>query len=183
MRTLALLFALFAVLLFAFPDESAAADGRRAREGVQAGEVLPLDRLLPRIRQQQPGQLSDVQGPFAGPRGAHYRVKWLTPDGRVIWLDTDARTGQVLGVRGDSRSGNRPRRNDAPRESRRGNDRDDGDGQTRNFRNRDRGEYDGGDRGGGRDYRRGRNDGDRGGARNGDRGGFRGRGGGRRDEP
>jgi hypothetical protein len=52
-----------------------------------------------------------VQGPNMGPQGEpHYRLKWLTPDGRVLWLDTDARTGRVLGVEGDDRRPARPAR-------------------------------------------------------------------------
>ncbi|MBV8800871.1 MAG: hypothetical protein JO208_13820 [Alphaproteobacteria bacterium] len=63
------------------------------------GEAVPLDRILPHIRSAHPGTFSDVDGPFADPAGRlHYRIKWLTPDGRVIWLDTDARTGHLLGV-------------------------------------------------------------------------------------
>ncbi len=62
-------------------------------------EAMPLERVLPHIRSAHPGTFSDVDGPFADPGGRlHYRIKWLTPDGRVIWLDTDARTGRVLGV-------------------------------------------------------------------------------------
>ena len=26
----------------------------------------------------------------------HYHLKWMTPDGRVIWFDADARNGRVL---------------------------------------------------------------------------------------
>ena len=26
-----------------------------------------------------------------------YRLKWMTPDGRIVWFDADARTGRVLG--------------------------------------------------------------------------------------
>jgi hypothetical protein len=62
------------------------------RDGVQ-----PLDRLLPGIRRAHPGDFYDAEGPTYGPRGdPHYHLKWLTPDGRVIWYDTDARNGRVL---------------------------------------------------------------------------------------
>jgi hypothetical protein len=62
-------------------------------------EAVPLERILPHIRSAHPGTFSDVDGPFFEPNGrSHYRIKWLTPDGRVIWFDTDARTGRVLGV-------------------------------------------------------------------------------------
>lgn len=77
----------------------------RARQGVQSGEMRSLDEILNGIRRQRPGNLADVQGPNPSPAGEpQYRLKWVTPDGRVLWLDTDARTGRVLGVEGDDRA-------------------------------------------------------------------------------
>lgn len=65
---------------------------REGRDGVQ-----PLDRLLPGIRRNHPGDFYDAEGPTYGPSGdPHYHLKWMTPDGRVIWYDTDARSGRVL---------------------------------------------------------------------------------------
>jgi hypothetical protein len=84
------IFALLAMLAAGTPP--AEAQWRGDRGGVQS-----LDRILDSIRRSRPGQLSDVQGPFGGV----YRIKWLTPDGRVLWLETDAYTGQVIGVEGD----------------------------------------------------------------------------------
>jgi hypothetical protein len=64
----------------------------------RAQGVLPLDRILPEIRRSHPGHFYDADGPSAGPDGSqHYHLKWMTPDGRIEWLDTDARTGRVLG--------------------------------------------------------------------------------------
>jgi hypothetical protein len=61
--------------------------------------VLPLDRILPGIRQAYPGEFYDADGPTPGPDGQeHYHLKWMTPDGRIVWLDADARTGRVLGA-------------------------------------------------------------------------------------
>jgi hypothetical protein len=61
--------------------------------------VLPLDRILPGIRRDHPGQFFDADGPTPGPGGSmHYHLKWMTPDGRIEWLDADARTGRVLGA-------------------------------------------------------------------------------------
>ncbi|HEX4635395.1 MAG TPA: hypothetical protein VH189_04385 [Rhizomicrobium sp.] len=61
------------------------------------GGVQPLDRLLPGIRREHPGDFYDAEGPTYGPSGdPHYHLKWMTPDGRVIWYDTDARSGRVL---------------------------------------------------------------------------------------
>jgi hypothetical protein len=60
--------------------------------------VLPLDRILPGVRREYPGDFYDADGPTPGPDGGeHYHLKWMTPDGRIMWLDTDARTGRVLG--------------------------------------------------------------------------------------
>ena len=73
--------------------EPALAQPRRDAQGVQ-----PLDRLLPEIRRTHPGQIYDADGPSPAPDGSpHYHLKWMTPDGRIEWLDTDARTGRVMG--------------------------------------------------------------------------------------
>jgi hypothetical protein len=65
---------------------------RDPRDGVQ-----PLDRLLPGIRRSHPGDFYDADGPTIGPDGdPHYHLKWMTPDGRIIWYDANARNGRVL---------------------------------------------------------------------------------------
>lgn len=64
----------------------------------RAPGVQPLDRILSEVRRTHPGQFYDADGPTPGPGGSeHYHLKWMTPDGRIEWLDTDARTGRVLG--------------------------------------------------------------------------------------
>src|SRR5471030_3074879 len=81
---------ILALLLSLLPLAPAMA--QPGRDGVQ-----PLDRLLPGIRRDHPGNFYDAEGPTYGPSGdPHYHLKWLTPDGRVIWYDTDARSGRVL---------------------------------------------------------------------------------------
>ena len=95
------LFLVFLALLVLTPAGAALAKpyggpnrdgGREARDGVQ-----PLDRLLPGIRRAHPGDFYDADGPTYGPSGdAHYHLKWMTPDGRIIWFDADARNGRVL---------------------------------------------------------------------------------------
>ena len=73
---------------------------------VGAQERPSLDRILPQIRQHHPGKFYDAEGPFRGPDGLpRYRLKWMTPGGRVIWFDADARTGRVLGPDVEMRSG------------------------------------------------------------------------------
>lgn len=80
---------LFLFLALAFP---AVAAERQAEHGPS------LDRILPEIRRQTPGTFYDAQGPFIGPDGqARYRIKWMMPDGRIVWFDADARSGRLLG--------------------------------------------------------------------------------------
>lgn len=87
--------AVTALLLVVAP---AAAQGRFVHP-YGAGAPVPLDRILPHIRSTHPGSFSDIDGPFVDGAGRlHYRIKWLTPEGRVVWLDADARTGRILGV-------------------------------------------------------------------------------------
>jgi hypothetical protein len=62
-------------------------------------DVQPLDRILPAVRNGRAGRFFDAEGPFPDADGGyHYRIKWLTPQGRVIWLDADARSGRILGT-------------------------------------------------------------------------------------
>jgi hypothetical protein len=87
----------------------AAAQRDHMRERIRNGEIRPLDRILPDIRRSHPGTFYDAEGPVEGPNGDYrYRLKWMTPEGRIIWLDTDARTGRVLGVEGVRRRALQP---------------------------------------------------------------------------
>jgi len=53
-----------------------------------------LDRILPDIRAHHPGRLSDAQ-PWTDESGrTRYRIKWMTPEGRILYFDADARTGR-----------------------------------------------------------------------------------------
>ena len=68
--------------------------GAQAWEG---GDPQSLDRILPQIRERHPGKFYDAEGPWRGPDGQwRYRLKWMTPEGRIVWFDADARTGRVL---------------------------------------------------------------------------------------
>jgi hypothetical protein len=72
----------------------------------QAQRGPSLDRILPQIRSHHPGKFYDAEGPFRGPDGqARYRLKWMTPSGRIVWFDADARTGRVLGPDAEMRNG------------------------------------------------------------------------------
>ena len=140
-------------LFFAFLALLASAGGAFAQR--RGDGVLPLDRILPEVRRSHPGQFYDADGPRPGPDGrAQYRLKWMRPEGRVEWLDADARTGRVLGPGQGSSAPRGQQFEDRPRGFEPRNFNGDGGGGYRDFgRERfDRG--DGSDR---RDrYRRGR---------------------------
>ncbi|MEE8548373.1 MAG: peptidase, partial [Alphaproteobacteria bacterium] len=85
-----------------------ASDHDRARDAVRAGHVRPLSEILAGINRRFPGRVLDARLIRPGANSTHwrYRVKLLNPEGRVILLTVNARTGKVMGVRGDRR---RPR--------------------------------------------------------------------------
>ena len=64
-----------------------------AFKGAQQGRFLPLRsieaRVLPRMRG------ADYLGPELDAASGRYRLKFMR-EGQVIWIDIDARTGQVM---------------------------------------------------------------------------------------
>ena len=62
-----------------------------------------LDRILPLIRSEHPGRLSDAE-PWTDESGrTHYRIKWMTPEGRILFFDADAHTGHYSSMGGGAR--------------------------------------------------------------------------------
>jgi len=68
-----------------------------AFEARQQGRILPLPEIESRIRQQM--RDADYLGPELDTFSGIYRLKFLRGD-RVIWIDVDGRTGQVVGTSG-----------------------------------------------------------------------------------
>ena len=86
------------------------------------GDGETLDRILPQIRAHHPGRLSDAE-PFVGEDGdTHYRIKWMTPEGRIIYFDADGRSGRWTNSRGGNEGGSRayPGEDGPPRDYDRG---------------------------------------------------------------
>ena len=103
MRTAVLIWALglICAVFAAAPAQAQFDDEWQRRDNFDSGPVLPLDRILPEVRRSHPGRFYDAEGPFQSPDGQiHYRLKWMTPEGRVVWYDTNARTGHILGEGG-----------------------------------------------------------------------------------
>ncbi len=117
------------------------------------GDAQSLDQILPQIREHHPGTFYDADGPFIGADGRqHYRIKWMTPEGRVVWFDADARTGRVTNADGgrgggggnDDRNNDRGDRNNSSNDDRRrnhlGNDESNNDNPFGNGDRRRRGD-------------------------------------------
>jgi hypothetical protein len=68
-----------------------------AFEARQQGRILPLPEIESRIRLQMRG--ADYLGPELDTSSGIYRLKFLRGE-RVIWIDVDGRTGQVVGTSG-----------------------------------------------------------------------------------
>ncbi|MBL7090537.1 MAG: PepSY domain-containing protein [Acidovorax sp.] len=72
-------------------------DHDRARQAVQAGQVLPLPTVLERLMREVPGQVLEVELEPERDRWI-YEIKLLTPAGQLTKVKLDARTAEVLRV-------------------------------------------------------------------------------------
>ena len=72
----------------------------RAREGVMRGRMIPLEELENRIARTTPGyRIGNPEFLMFGGRPV-YRIRWRTPEGRILIVFCDAETGQVIDIRG-----------------------------------------------------------------------------------
>ena len=70
-------------------------DQQQARQLREAGEVLPLQRIIATVRQQQPGRLLEVELEQHQGRWI-YEVELLATDGVVWEFEVDAASGELL---------------------------------------------------------------------------------------
>lgn len=66
-------------------------DAQRAFQATRDGRSMPLPKIERRVMPLMPG--ADYLGPEFN--GKTYRLKFIK-DGRVIWVDVDAATGQIV---------------------------------------------------------------------------------------
>lgn len=64
-----------------------------ARKDMRAGNVRPLREIERRVLPMMPG--AQYLGPEYDPAAFTYRLKFIR-DGRVLFVDVDARTGEVI---------------------------------------------------------------------------------------
>lgn len=89
-----------ALLLSAWvlPGRANGNDHERARQALEAGQVLPLRTVLDRIGTDYPGQIMEVE--LEREDGAWvYEIKLLRAGGALLKLEVDARDGNVRRVK------------------------------------------------------------------------------------
>ena len=98
-RQKGLVLALTAGLILAIaPPSHADSDHDRARQALEAGEILPLRTVLEKLARDVPGQVMEVELERRGERWI-YEIKLLRPGGALIKLRVDARDAAVLPAR------------------------------------------------------------------------------------
>lgn len=70
-------------------------DHDRARQALQAGEILPLKAILARVEKEHPGQVMEVELERREGRWV-YEIKLLRAGGALAKLKVDARDATVL---------------------------------------------------------------------------------------
>ena len=70
-------------------------DHDRARQALEAGEILPLKTVLERLARDTPGQVMEVELERRGERWI-YEIKLLRPGGSLVKLKVDARDATVI---------------------------------------------------------------------------------------
>lgn len=91
---------LFVFALSAFParaDEGPDA----ARKAVEAGAIKPLSEILAAVEARHPGRVleAELERDEKEPSRYIYEIKMLTADGRVLKIEADAQTADILRVK------------------------------------------------------------------------------------
>lgn len=81
--------------LHAVPSHADDYDHNQARQAVQAGQILPLSKILAEQHKDYPGQVLEVELEREDRRWV-YELKVLQPDGQLLKLELDAQSGHVL---------------------------------------------------------------------------------------
>ncbi len=100
----ALLAVLLSGLFLAMPNHAwADADHDRAREALQAGRILPLERIVESAKREFGGEVLDVDLEDED-AGFRYELKLIAADGRILKLEYDAVSGELLRAKGRHRN-------------------------------------------------------------------------------
>jgi len=90
--------------LFGQVNADTQADHERAREARLRGEIRPIAGILHQVGEQVPGEVIGIElerEKRAGQPVWIYEFKILTPDGRRLEVEVDARNGEILELEDD----------------------------------------------------------------------------------
>jgi len=88
------------IVSVALPSRAAeSGDHDRARQALEAGEILPLKTVLERVGREVPGQVMEVELERKHDRWL-YEIKLLRPGGALVKLLVNARDGTIIDHRG-----------------------------------------------------------------------------------
>lgn len=89
-------------------------DHERARQAVEAGDVLPLRAILDRVEREYPGQVMEVE--LDREKGEWvYEIKLLRKGGALMKLKIHARDGTILGFKEKDGKPHKPHDQGGPR--------------------------------------------------------------------
>jgi uncharacterized membrane protein YkoI len=74
-------------------------DHDRAREAVEAGNILPLRTIIEKLDRDYPGQILEVELDREDGQW-NYEIKLLRDNGALIKLELDAGDGTLIGIKG-----------------------------------------------------------------------------------
>lgn len=98
-RLILMLVLLMAGLNLSYGHTGHTKEHHQARAAVEAGLILPLKEVLLRIATQYPGEMVSVK--YKQDDGRYdYKLKWLQPSGALIQIRVDAKTGDLMEVKG-----------------------------------------------------------------------------------
>ena len=90
------------------------ADHERARQAVEAGDVLPLRTILDRVERDYPGKVMEVE--LDREKGEWvYEIKLLRKGGALMKLKIQARDGTILGFKEKPGKPHKPHEQGEPR--------------------------------------------------------------------
>lgn len=72
-------------------------DYEQARAAVRRGEILPLEQILKIANAEYPGELVEIELEFDDGLWL-YEVELVTDDGRLVEIELDARTGEIIDI-------------------------------------------------------------------------------------
>ncbi len=73
---------------------------QRAREAVESGEVIPLNKIVRKLKRRGDGRLLDAELQEVGPGRWIYNLKVLDENGNVADVIVDGGSGEILDWRG-----------------------------------------------------------------------------------